>query len=137
MNLIVAVDNNLGMMFNNRRQSRDEKLRERILEIVGDNMLYMNFYTLEQFERNKNIVLSKNPMDDGDEDDYCFIENLDIKEKENNFNKIIIYHWNREYPSDKIFDIDLSNWKLISEYEFAGKSHDNIKECVYIRKETK
>lgn len=137
MNLIVAVDNNLGMMFNNRRQSRDERLRERILEIVGDNVLYMNFYTLEQFERNKNIVLSKNPMDDGDEDDYCFIENLDVKEKENNFNKIIIYHWNREYPGDKFFNIDLSNWELISEYEFVGKSHDNIKECVYVRKEIK
>ena len=97
----------------------------------------MNVYTLEQFERNKNIVLSKNPMDDGDEDDYCFIENLDVKEKENNFNKIIIYHWNREYPGDKFFNIDLFNWELISEYEFVGKSHDNIKECVYVRKEIK
>jgi hypothetical protein len=135
MNLIVAVDDNLGMMFNKRRQSKDRVLRERILEVVGENKLYINSYTKKQFDDDNKIVLSESPMDINSNLDYCFIENLDAKEKESNFNKIIVYHWNRVYPKDKTFDIDLSNWELVSEYEFKGNSHDNIKECIYIRKE--
>ena len=72
-----------------------------------------------------------------DSDGYCFVENLDVLQYESNFDKIIIYSWNRVYPKDLTFNIDLNNWECVSEFDFVGNSHDNITERVYIRKEKK
>ena len=139
MKLIVAVDDNMGMLFNKRRQSRDILLRKRILEIVGEKELFMNEYTFKQFKEEviPNIVVSENPMGMLDSDGYCFVENLDVLQYESNFDKIIIYSWNRVYPKDLTFNIDLNNWECVSEFDFVGNSHDNITERVYIRKEKK
>ena len=47
---IICVDDNLGMMFNNRRQSQDKILRKRILEISTNSRLLMNSYSIKQFD---------------------------------------------------------------------------------------
>ena len=139
MKLIVAVDDNMGMLFNKRRQSRDVLLRKRILEVIEDKELFINAYTAKQFkdEMADNIVVTENPMGILDSDGYCFIEDLDVLQYESDFDKIIVYSWNRVYPKDLTFNIDLSNWECVSEYDFMGNSHDNITERVYIRKEKK
>ena len=48
---------------------------------------------------------------------------------------IIIYKWNRIYPSDLYFDIDIKNgqWKLIETEEFQGSSHEKITKEIYRR----
>ena len=49
--------------------------------------------------------------------------------------KIIIFRWNRDYPADFYFDIDLQqNWQLESSADFVGSSHDKITEETYTRK---
>jgi hypothetical protein len=45
--------------------------------------------------------------------------------------KIIVFWWNRHYPSDRKFDLDLSKWNKVSEEEFAGYSHEKITKEVY------
>ena len=40
MKLIVCLDDNKGMMFNNRRQSRDRVLIENVLELCKGEKLY-------------------------------------------------------------------------------------------------
>ena len=47
--------------------------------------------------------------------------------------KLMIFKWNRVYPKDFEFDIDLSEWKLSQSSEFKGSSHDNITMEVYVR----
>ena len=49
--------------------------------------------------------------------------------------KIILYRWNRKYPADFRFDINLedSEWKLAETREFTGSSHEKITEEVYVR----
>lgn len=64
--------------------------------------------------------------------EYCFVENACLTSYENEIEKIILFKWNRRYPADKFFDIDLSKgWKLISVNEFAGSSHEKITMEVY------
>ena len=36
MNVIICIDENSGVMFNNRRQSRDEGLVKKLLSHIGD-----------------------------------------------------------------------------------------------------
>ena len=49
MIVLTVIDDNRGMMFNNRRQSQDCILQEQILALVGDGKLWMNQYTYGQF----------------------------------------------------------------------------------------
>ena len=45
MILMVAVDDNNGMMFNKRRQSQDRVLRDRIRKLCANGRLWVNHYT--------------------------------------------------------------------------------------------
>lgn len=136
MHLIVVVDDNFGMLFNKRRQSQDRVLRQKISELTKDSKLYINPYTLKQFkEEYQNLVVVENPLEMTEDGSYCFIENMDVKPYEEKCEKIIVYYWNRVYPKDLKFNIDLSNWKCIEEIEFVGNSHDKITQKIYIRGE--
>ena len=46
---------------------------------------------------------------------------------------MIVFKWNRVYPKDFEFELDLSKWKLAESSEFKGSSHDNITMEVYVR----
>ena len=51
MIIILCLDNNNGMMFNDRRQSQDRGLREYIAEMTKGEKVYMNAYTEKLYER--------------------------------------------------------------------------------------
>ena len=133
---IICVDDNLGMMFNNRRQSQDKILRERIKEISKNSKLLMNSYSIKQFseEDKENIIEDENFAINAQKGNFAFFENISPKEYEKDIEKIILYHWNRNYTADFYFDIDLKNgWKLNDTYDFEGYSHEKITEEVYIK----
>ena len=44
MKIIICLDDDNGMMFNNRRQSRDEKVVKDIIEMTDGHSLWMNDY---------------------------------------------------------------------------------------------
>ena len=122
MVLIVCLDDSNGMMFNNRRQSKDCELRKHMLLMVGESGLWMSEYSKGQFEE------AFNYCEDINEADYVFIENSkDIPQIE--FDRIVVYRWNRKYPGDMFFD--LGNRQLVSSEEFQGNSHDKITKEVY------
>ena len=122
MVLIVCLDEDNGMMFNNRRQSKDCELRKNMLTMVGESKLWMSEYSKGQLGETFNTCENIN------EADYIFIESSkDIPAVE--FEKIIVYRWNRKYPSDMVFD--LKNRQLVSSEEFKGNSHDKITKEVY------
>ena len=52
MKLIVCLDDNKGMMFNNRRQSRVRVLIENVLELCKGEKLYTNEYSSKLFPEN-------------------------------------------------------------------------------------
>lgn len=79
MILVICIDENGGMLFNNRRQSQDKILRERLLSLVKDSKLMMNSFSKNQFtEDMPNIVVSDDFLEQATGGDFCFVENIDI-----------------------------------------------------------
>ena len=135
MTVIVCVDDQMGVLFNNRRQSQDRILRERRMELCKEHTLWMTSYSKKQFEDNDNssICVADNFMIAADNDSFCFSEGTPLSCYLDKIDKIVLYKWNREYPSDVTFDINLSNWSLNSTFEFQGSSHEKITEEVYVK----
>lgn len=133
MNIIVCIDDEYGMLFNHRRQSRDRLLRERILMLTKGTKLWMNLYSAKQFEEEcaKNMFVDEAFLHNAGNGDYCFVETEDITKHIPKIEKIILYRWNRRYPSDFKFALDLSDWTMESTFEFAGSSHEKITEEIY------
>ena len=127
MILITCIDNSNGIMFNKRRVSKDALLIERLKGITKENKVYVSEYSKPLFEGFDNLVLSIEKLTNND---FYFLEDEDYT---GNIDKIIIYKWNRDYPADKYFDIDLSSYELISTQDFQGSSHDLITEEIYIK----
>ena len=127
MILITCINNSNGIMFNKRRVSKDALLIERLKGITKENKIYVSEYSKPLFDGFDNLVLS---IEDLTNNDFYFLEDEDYT---GNIDKIIIYKWNRDYPADKYFDIDLSSYELISTQDFQGSSHDLITEEIYIK----
>lgn len=136
MIIIACVDERNGMMFNNRRQSRDRKLISHILKLIDGNNLWITNYSKELFksEETSNIIIDDDFFDKIKKDEYCFIEDISPNSFVNKIEKIILYEWQRVYPADKYFDIDLSKWELECEEELVGSSHEKILQKRYIRR---
>ena len=135
MILISCVDDRMGMMFGGRRQSQDSVLRERIVQLSSKSRLWMNHYSEKQFQDTDatHINYSDEFVAEAVKGDFCFVEDLDVTTIEGNAEMIILYRWNRTYPYDMSFDINLSNWKLVETTDFEGSSHEKITEEVYVR----
>lgn len=136
MKVIVCLDDSAGMLFNKRRQSQDKVLREDIINNLHGAGLCMNEYSFKQFKDTTEIPITVDEkfLEHAGEDDYCFVENTALSQYERNISTLIIYHWNREYPADFYFDLELENWDLVSTEEFAGYSHEKITKEIYIRR---
>ena len=135
MILIVCVDEKNGMIFNNRRQSRDKILIAHILEVTKNKKLWITNFSQDIFNMSdaNNLIIDDQFIEKMREDDYCFVENIEVKTLIDKVDKIIIYNWNRNYPADQYFDINLDEWVIDSEEEFSGSSHDKITQKIYIR----
>lgn len=129
MKLIVCLDDNNGMMFNKRRQSRDKILIENMLELCEGEQLYTNEYSAKLFPENT-VNVAEN-FCNSESNYYCFCENFDAEEEK--IDEIIVYKWNRLYPADTYFNIDLKNWNLIESVDFVGSSHERITRERYVR----
>lgn len=131
MNIIICLDDKNGILFNHRRQSRDGALCQRALELSKDSKLWMNEYSSKLFSA-ENICVCEDFLDKANEGDFCFVESDKFLEYIENAEKIIVYRWNKTYPSDvKIDGAIFSQKKLVSSVDFAGTSHDKITEEIY------
>jgi hypothetical protein len=47
----------------------------------------------------------------------------------------VVYRWNRRYPGDVFFDLDVSAapWRCVETEEFVGSSHEKITKEVYVK----
>ncbi len=132
MTLILCLDDHNGVSFNGRRQSSDKVLCGHMQE-QADGRLLMNAYSAKLFSPDQ-ITVTENPIDAAGENDCCFIENLAFMPYLEKSDKLMIYRWNRHYPSDVKFpDCELAAWKQIACERFAGSSHEIITLEVYVR----
>ena len=128
MKVIVAIDERNGMMFNKRRQSQDVKLREYLLQLTQGSNLFLNEYSFKQF-KNENVstLIVDNDFLEKANGEFCFVENQALLPYLNKISTVYLCKWNRDYPSDMKFDIDLTTgFKLKSAVDIVGKSHEKI-----------
>lgn len=135
MTVIVCLDNANGMMFNHRRQSRDAYVVKDILNTIKGTSLLIAPYSEPLFSQAEcSVSISDSFLTDADANDYCFVENTSVAKFKEKISKLIIYKWNRDYPSDFYFDIDYANdYKLETTLDFVGTSHEKITKEVYVR----
>lgn len=133
--VILTLENRNGMLFNHRRLSRDKKVCERILDYSNEKELWMNEYSKKLFTNltdTKVIRVDEAFLDKAQS--VCFVENQDIMPYLPKIDTFILFRWNRDYPADFFFTVDLSQWNLISTEDFEGTSHEKITMEVYEKK---
>lgn len=138
MKLIVCLDERGGMEFNKRRQSRDSRLIEDMLSLVlaSHSSLYISEYSRPLFPEDADVVVVSDlssPLNEPSED-YCFMEKKLPSLDSFQLSEVVIYNWNRHYPSDVRFDLDMSGFALCETKEFEGSSHEKITREVYKKK---
>lgn len=132
---VVCLDDQNGMMFNKRRQSRDREVLKDILDMTKGTTLRMNDYSARLFEGMKEeIHCEEEFLEQAEEGEVCFVENKQLGAYEDKIEQLIIYRWNRKYPADFFFDIHLDHWMLTDSTEFQGNSHEKLTKEVYDRK---
>ena len=134
MKTILCLDERGGMTFLGKRQSRDERVVEDIIETVGSAKLLVNNYSLPLFPEGF-AICSDTPLDAAGDEDFCFVETEDPLPYLNKIDTLIVYNWNRHYPSDKRLSLSPENhgFALRETTEFAGKSHEKITKETYVK----
>ena len=123
------------MLFNHRRLSHDRRVCEKILDYSNEKELWMNAYSRKLFTDLtdiNNIQVDEEFLDKSQS--ICFVENQDITPYLPKIDTLVLFQWNRDYPADFFFTVDLSQWNLISTEDFEGTSHEKITMEVYEKK---
>lgn len=132
MNLIICLDDKNGIQFNHRRQSRDQVVCDRVLQLAKDSTLWMNGYSAKLFPIDK-VRVDENFFQSAGAGDYCFAEDADFLAYVEKIDKVIVYRWNKVYPSDvKIEKAFLAGRTLVQTEDFPGSSHEKITQEIYV-----
>ncbi len=134
MKIILCLDETGGMTFLGKRQSRDARVIEDIIETVGSARLIVNSYSLPLFPETV-AISSDTTLDTAGDEDFCFVETDDPLPYLDKADTLIVYNWNRHYPSDKRPALSPENhgFALRETTEFAGKSHEKITKETYVK----
>lgn len=134
MNLICAVSNQMGITFNHRRVSRDKTIYADIAGSLAGKNLYMDIYSEALFVDMKdqiNIIASPDYLRHAKQDEYAFFEVGEIDPEK--VKMIVLYRFNRDYPSDFNLELDFTTFEMVSRTEFTGSSHDTITKEIWKR----
>lgn len=134
MTCYVCVDDSGGMGFNHRRQSRDVCVLADIQRGIGDVLTIDVFSQSLVKEAGIPYVLAPEDLTTLPQDAHFFLECRPAREALA-ADTIVLYRWNRRYPADTHWDVDLAQqgYTLLDTTEFPGKSHDTITKEVYTR----
>lgn len=128
MTLYICLDDRNGLRFNHRRQSRDSAVLEDIRSRLAGPLGIDAFSETLIREAEIPYVLSQDTAD-------FFTEDLPSEELLEKTEILVIYRWNRHYPSDVTWEPDLSGmgFVLTDTSDFPGTSHECITREVYCR----
>lgn len=133
--LAVVLDDANGMMYNNRRQSRDRLLIQDLADSFTSEILIAPYSEQLFKDFAHRIKVSDSPLADCPDGGVCFIEDPRLIPSIDCVDTIVIYRWLKLYPNDLSlpFSIEDSGFTLAQEYEFVGSSHDKIWKGIYRR----
>ena len=126
MHLILCIDERDGLSFCGKRQSRDRMVNDHILQLASGQKIWMSPYSAPFFEGNA-VCADAHFLEKAGAGEYCFLEVDPLPENNENLESVILYHWNRTYPSTVKFPRSLlSGMNLVQREEFSGSSHETI-----------
>lgn len=134
MTIIVCVDEHGGMLFNRRRVSSDRTVTGKIMELAGSAGLRVSPYSAKLFASCSGVYAADDYLSGASEKDVCFVEAqisaADLVRAE----RVVVFYWNRHYPSDVKFPLQQLQTmaQLESAEEFKGNSHEKITREVYV-----
>ena len=81
MIVIVCTEDRGGMLFNNRRVSKDRTVIQKILELSEGKKLWIHPFSEKLFEQEhpENCCVDENFLEKAGEGDICFVENQSLK----------------------------------------------------------
>ena len=129
------MDDEGGMLFFGKRQSRDRLLIADLINSASGRPVYASLFSKVLFEEATGVNITDDPVADCPDGGICFIENISLMPILDRIGEIVIYRWNRLYPSDKKIDIEPRDlgFRLKESYDFVGTSHNKITKEVYER----
>ena len=129
----VTVDDRMGIAFNKRRQSSDRVLIGDLVD-MAKGKIYVSEYSASLFkEQVDKAVVVADPIKDCPDGGICFIEKTHVDTYIGDIESVIVYRWNRHYPSDMTLDLDLGGYEMVNSTEFIGSSHEKITKETYIK----
>lgn len=131
MIVIACVDDNMGLAFNGRRQSRDSAVIARIQALSAGGKLWMSPRSAKLFDGD--VVPAEDFLLQAGEQEYAFTEFVVPDFSDLRVEGLVLYRWNRVYPADLWLEVALTDWKLVSTSVFSGTSHESITEEIYTR----
>lgn len=134
MTIFICLDDNNGMLFNNRRQSKDLAVIEDMLAFAGEEKIHMSAYSAKLFEGMEERIAVEEDLAGSLGARFCFVEDMPLAPWEDNIITLVIYCWNRVYPADVHLDIDPeAGFVLAESRDFPGNSHEKITRKIYRR----
>lgn len=140
MNIIVCIDDGGGILFNHRRVSKDRVLMQWLAEHVEGKQVWASPYSEDLFAECKptpKLMVAEDYLSQGADEKgtYCFVEDGDFKTYLPKICRILLCKWNRRYPFDVKFPLDiLKDFEEKNSWEFPGSSHEKITVEEWIRK---
>ena len=135
MTLFVCLDDGGGMAFDGRRQSRDSVVFEDIFRECSGEPLLVAPYSEKLLSPLGRVKVKRDPLGAARKKSFVFLEERAVGDGRDKIDRLIIYRWNRSYPTDLTFDITPSECglSLLSSTDFEGSSHEKITKEIYIK----
>ena len=124
------------MTFNGRRQSRDSQVISDIKRVSCKSALLASPFSKRMLtDGGLSPKIHDDPLSNACGGDFVFIEDQPLLSHLERIDGLIIYRWNRHYPSDRKLDLDpkANGFRLKSSREFKGRSHEKITREDYVR----
>lgn len=136
MIVIVCLDENNGMMFHGKRQSRDKALTERIRQISKGKRIWMNNYSYQLYGdlESTETVADKDFLAKAGTGEICLVETERLVPVLDRIEGVFVFRWNRKYPADFRLDLKFAEWERMETRKFPGVSHEKITEEFYKKK---
>ena len=135
MLVLLCLDQKNGMAFHQRRQSLDRAIRADLLTAAAGRPVWMTPYSARQFTEPEAVLRTSDaPLQETEREGLCFVEFPPLSAALDRIDTLVVYRWNRVYPTDQRLDLDLNtSFRLVSSTDIPGHSHEKITKEVYLR----